>query len=498
METKETKNIYRKLNNYDYSNIDQIKQYILHKTIPQNLSVRDQNNFLKKYSSNWGIRNNKLVFLPLNLIVVENDNERQQILKDVYKDPVKSLAKGQKALYASISHAYLNISREDIINFLKKQPIYQMTYKPPTTKENKPIFATYPNEKWALDLIDNNFYIENNRGYRYILTVVDYFSRKCFAVALKEKEVEDMEKALDTIYNTQSDHTFPKTLITDNGSENYLDDYCAKHHIKLKHTEAHMPTQNAIVENLNGQIRRLMRANFVRVKSLNWVDHLQTIVDSLNSRVHKTTKKIPNEIWQPDKKKIKPTTDNKKLTTDKTELQSELLTTTLHKAKIQNDKVKNQSFKINDPVRIALKALSSKVREFYKKHYSKYVVIKFTPEIYKVDQILKGRNEFEVDKYILRNLKGEQIIEMKKNKDAPDKLQYFKAIDLILADPTVENQLKNSDVRTLNKFDRTKILASSADAEPVRPIRQRQQRNDPVIQREKSTRTKKAPNRLDL
>ena len=47
-------------------------------------------------------------------------------------------------------------------------------------------FVKYINETWSSDLIDMNDYgIENNKGYRYILTVIDNFSKFAWTVPLK-------------------------------------------------------------------------------------------------------------------------------------------------------------------------------------------------------------------------------------------------------------------------------------------------------------------------
>ena len=49
-------------------------------------------------------------------------------------------------------------------------------------------FVKYIDETWSSDLIDMNDYgTENNRGYRYILTVIDNFSKFAWTVPLKNK-----------------------------------------------------------------------------------------------------------------------------------------------------------------------------------------------------------------------------------------------------------------------------------------------------------------------
>ena len=52
---------------------------------------------------------------------------------------------------------YLNISRQQATDFLRKQTGYQLIKKERPIV-NKPIVGNYPNERWAIDLIDIKTY----------------------------------------------------------------------------------------------------------------------------------------------------------------------------------------------------------------------------------------------------------------------------------------------------------------------------------------------------
>jgi len=64
------------------------------------------------------------------------------------------------------------------------------------------------------------FYLNHarkNGGYKYILTVVDCFSRKNWVAALKTKEGDETAAALDRIISSMPEK--PRTLASDIGSE---------------------------------------------------------------------------------------------------------------------------------------------------------------------------------------------------------------------------------------------------------------------------------------
>ena len=85
--------------------------------------------------------------------------------------------------YRKICDNYLNIRRSDTSAFLKTQKVYQMTRI--HHKMNEPILATNVNERWGIDCINMTSFKNNNggvqNGYKFILAVVDYFSRFVWA-----------------------------------------------------------------------------------------------------------------------------------------------------------------------------------------------------------------------------------------------------------------------------------------------------------------------------
>ena len=70
---------------------------------------------------------------------------------------------------------------------------------------------------WQADLVEMNNYIKVNNGYRYLLTVIDTFSKKAWGEAIKNKTGEDVTKAMKNIF-IRSNRT-PKNLQTDDGKE---------------------------------------------------------------------------------------------------------------------------------------------------------------------------------------------------------------------------------------------------------------------------------------
>ena len=75
------------------------------------------------------------------------------------------------------------------------------------------------NRIWTADLVDEQKYKTANGGNRYILVVLDIFSRFAFCEPLKNKTGPVVAKAFENIFNRSKRH--PAMLFVDEGTEFY-------------------------------------------------------------------------------------------------------------------------------------------------------------------------------------------------------------------------------------------------------------------------------------
>jgi len=111
----------------------------------------------------------------------------------------------------------LGITRKDVVEFLQNQESYQLTKNITKKTTNKPILPKYSNQIWSTDLIDVENYNGFNKKRKYILTVIDNFSRFVFAQGLVNKEPKSIIKAFENIHKISK--VYPTKIISDNGSE---------------------------------------------------------------------------------------------------------------------------------------------------------------------------------------------------------------------------------------------------------------------------------------
>ena len=302
------KNLFLKLNNYDYSenNIENIKNYLKNDFIPSDLLTNYKSNLFKKRFDKFELKDNKLYYKPLDLEVIE-DNDKEKIMKDLYNDYKVGPGSSIRSFYNKIQQRYLNIKRDDVDKFIKDEPAYQITTHEKPKMINHPNLSHFPNQKWSCDLIDMSIYEGYNKHKKWILTVIDNFSRYVFAVALPNKEAKTIIKGFETIRDKQSQGILPVLLINDNGGEfkEPFSTWCEEHQIKQIYTPSHSPTSNALVENFNKYLRKIIREIFIRTNDLNWIDYLDDCTYNRNHSKQQTIKFIPADVWSPTRESIK-------------------------------------------------------------------------------------------------------------------------------------------------------------------------------------------------
>ena len=79
------------------------------------------------------------------------------------------------------------------------------------------IIVNHIDEIFAADLVEMQKFSKINKGYRYLLTCIDIFSKYAFVIPLKDKKGITIKNSLQKIFNKRK----PKFLWTDNGKEFY-------------------------------------------------------------------------------------------------------------------------------------------------------------------------------------------------------------------------------------------------------------------------------------
>uniref|UniRef100_A0A1Y1LQW2 Integrase catalytic domain-containing protein n=1 Tax=Photinus pyralis TaxID=7054 RepID=A0A1Y1LQW2_PHOPY len=151
------------------------------------------------------------------------------------------------------------------------------------------------NDLFQADLVEMIPYARTNKGFRYILVIINAFSKFVWAFPIKRKNgkmvADTMKKLLLQLV------TPPTNLQTDMGKEFYNKDFSeVMKKFKVNHFSSFSNLKSSIVERVNRTLKGMMWKEFSLQGSYKWLGLLPRIVDKYNATIHKTTGYKPIEV----------------------------------------------------------------------------------------------------------------------------------------------------------------------------------------------------------
>ena len=230
-------------------------------------------------------------------------NAEEKLLETFYYEEGYTL--GRDTLYEELveKHPNTHPSRREVMRWLKDQEIYQRyrgAKKSGGISSFKPI---KPLNSLSADLID--FTNKPARQFRYILVVIDNFSRYMWTRAITSKEPTKTAPAMRDILKEISKNFDGKKIAyiqTDDGGEFKADflKLLKEKNIKSVKTLAGQPQSNSLVERANGKVKSVMFKNKAIVGG-SWYDRLEKATDVYNSYTNRTIGFAPIDAIKDDK-----------------------------------------------------------------------------------------------------------------------------------------------------------------------------------------------------
>jgi len=151
---------------------------------------------------------------------------------------------------------------------------------------HKPIIKNYPKLKvyvngiyktWAADLVEMQAFSKFNRGFRYLLTVIDVFSKYGWMLPLKDKTGKSVTDAFKEIFKKSKRK--PEKIWTDKGRE-FCNKYVNELGVELCSTENE---KSSVVESWNCMMKEKMFKYFTTNNTNKYIDILDDIVERYNN-----------------------------------------------------------------------------------------------------------------------------------------------------------------------------------------------------------------------
>lgn len=163
---------------------------------------------------------------------------------------------------------------------------------------------TAPRIGWfQADLVsfEGLYRVKKNKPYKFLLTIMDIYSRKGWGYKLRDKRPETVvEKIKEFLNDVKKAGHSVLNFQTDRGSEfkgsvrELMKD--KEIHHRMVDTADH--NTQGIIERWNQTLRRLISDMFVENDDFVWVDGIGGIIEEYNERRHSSTGSVPNKVWK--------------------------------------------------------------------------------------------------------------------------------------------------------------------------------------------------------
>ena len=285
---------------------------------------------------------------------------------DIAKDPKYD---GYQRGLASMVYKFFNskVSGSGAKLIPENEQLANELHKPSIRKfEKRRVYSTFEDNIWGVDLADMQLLSKYNKGIRFLLCVIDIFSKYAWVVPLKGKKGISIVKAFQIILK-QSNRK-PNKIWVDKGSEfynAYFKKWLRDNDIVMysTHNEGKSVVAERFIRTLKSKIYKYLTSISKNV----YIDKLDDIVYEYNNTYHTTIKMKPIDVK-----------DDTYINTNK---------------EINN---KDPKFKVGDRVRISK----------YKNIFAKGYMPNWSEE---VSIIKKVKNTIPWS-YVINDLNGEEII----------------------------------------------------------------------------------------
>ena len=157
------------------------------------------------------------------------------------------------------------------------------------------MYSSFKDNIWGVDLADMQLISKHNKGIKYLLCVIDLFSKYAWVVPLKDKKGITITNAFQK--NLKQSNRKPNKMWVDQGSKfhnNVFKKWLKENDIEmyLKHNEGKSVVAERFIRTLKNKIYKHMTAIGKNV----YFDVLDNIIIKYNNTYHKTIKMKPKDV----------------------------------------------------------------------------------------------------------------------------------------------------------------------------------------------------------
>jgi hypothetical protein len=324
-------------------------------------------------------------------------------------------------LFTLLKNDGVDIKRKEVNEFLMKQKEHEMLKINQVKKKKGGHITAFTYKQSAqMDIYDLSKFSKSNKNYKYMLVLIDVFTRKAFIRPLKNKNSDNIVKNLMNIFNEYIPHSITSdsdTAFLSQDVQKLFNKYDIIHDVVIARND-HRAL--GIIDRFALTVKTTLSKIFLINKKTNWIDHIQDVCSKYNDTPHSGIENIsPNDAT-------------------KQEYQADIGALNSFKAKKQSVE---SSFNIGDNVRIRIDTLFRKGSE-----------PRYTDKIYNVTDVNGKRITLNDGKTYLESFLVKTIL-------TDNDVNQPNVIQQVNKENSIQRKIKKSGVNTENIIDtkRTKV-----------------------------------------
>jgi len=189
---------------------------------------------------------------------------------------------------------------KDVQAFIASRAEEQQLKESRHTKQSQGHIVSYnPFNRLQLDIFVLKKYETSNKGYGYILCIIDIFSRKVFCYPMKSKSLSDTTPAIKKFFSSSGLHEFNKKalviIMSDSDSAFKGDDrdedqnfqkILSDNNAVLEPVKLNDHRALGVIDVFAKNLKRVLSREFLENKSTEWISILPKVIEQYNNTPH--------------------------------------------------------------------------------------------------------------------------------------------------------------------------------------------------------------------
>ena len=218
-------------------------------------------------------------------------------------------------IYNILKNKYKTVTEkkvENIVNtFYTKQVVKPRQIRKDTFSS---IYAKKKGEQYQWDLVDYSKFSKSNKGYKFLMNMIDVYTRYAVSIPIKAKTIKEILPAFKKAIKIMG--VVPENLTTDLEKAimgNAFQSYLKENNIKHYPTPPYKKRNASIIERFNRTLREKLLKYMTSRDTNKYSNELDNIVMNYNNSKHRGINAKPSSMWF---KNLKSTEVNPQVSTD--------------------------------------------------------------------------------------------------------------------------------------------------------------------------------------